>query len=245
MLHAIYQPDSLNRILRSLSRQPDDDRVGWEPVVLVEDPCPVIDDVLPLVRAERLHLQRHVLLDEFARSRLETRLDSDVPLASLQDDLGNVPNQFRIGPGRRRRPMSRISVPYPLLGHYSAEEVNHRVVVGHEAPLVLQLVEENVLAVDPDVRIPDLPVNRYLPLNLLPRIILRYPEIRLAELAIAAAPPHHLDKPVSRRTLNIRNVLQLRPTWNMNELGTIVRLDIVVNITDHMVALAYDHMVDA
>src|SRR5712664_141240 len=131
--------------------------------------------------------------------------------------------------------MSRIGVAYSLLGHNGAEEVDYRVMVGHEAPLVLQLVEENVLAVDPYVRVPDLPVNRYLPLDLLPRIILGNPEIRLAELAIATASPHNLDKPVSRRTLNIRNVLQLRPTRNMNELGTVSRFDVIVNIADHMV----------
>src|SRR5438105_15929389 len=117
--------------------------------------------------------------------------------------------------------------------------------VRHEALLVLQLVEENVLSVDPDVRFPDLPVYRYLSLNLVFGIIFRDPKIRLAELAVAATSPHNLNKPVSRRSLNIRNILQLRPARNMNELGTIARLDVVVNIPNHMVALANDHMVDA
>src|SRR5207302_10911175 len=117
--------------------------------------------------------------------------------------------------------------------------------VGHEALLVLQLVEENVFTVDPDVRVADLPVDRYLTLNLVFGIIFRYPEIRLAELAVAAAAPHHLDKPMSRRSLNIRNILQLRPARNMNELWAVVRLDVVVNISNNMVALADDHMVYA
>src|SRR5438552_16037574 len=76
MLHPIYQPDSLNRILRSLTRQPDDDRVGWEPVVLVEYPRPIIDHILPFVRAERFHLQRHALFDQLTRTSIETRLNS-------------------------------------------------------------------------------------------------------------------------------------------------------------------------
>src|SRR5207249_11579805 len=117
--------------------------------------------------------------------------------------------------------------------------------VRHEAPLVLQLVEENVFAVDPDVRVPNLPVDRYLSLNLVFGIIFRYPKIRLAELAVAATSPHNLDKPVSRGSLNVRNILQLRPARNMNKLGTIARLDVVVNVSNHMVALAYHHMVDA
>src|SRR5438128_1277156 len=141
--------------------------------------------------------------------------------------------------------MSRIRITNTLLGHNRVEQINHRVMVGHEASLVLQLVEEDILTVDPDVRVPDLPVDRYLSLNLVFGIIFRYPKIRLAELAVAAAAPHHLHKPVSRRSLNVRNILQLRPARNMNELGTIVRLDVVVNITNHMIALADHHMVDA
>src|SRR5439155_26396683 len=158
--------DSLHRILRRLTRQPDDDRVGREPVVLVEYPRPVIDHLLPSVRAERIHLQRHVLFDQLTRTRLKTRLNSNMPLGSLQNSLGNIPDQIRISPGRSRNPMSRIRIPYPLLRHDRVELVNHRVMVGHEAPLVLQLVEKDVLAVDPDVRVPDLPVYRYLSLNL-------------------------------------------------------------------------------
>src|SRR5437762_13986927 len=109
MLHPIYKTDSLNRILRSLTRQPDDDRIGWEPVVLVENPRPVIDHILPLVRAERLHLQRHVLFDQLTRTRLKTRLNSNVPLGSFQNSLGNVPDQIWISLGGRGCTMSRIS----------------------------------------------------------------------------------------------------------------------------------------
>src|SRR5438552_13484038 len=117
--------------------------------------------------------------------------------------------------------------------------------VGHEPPLILQLVEEDILTVHPDVRIPDLSINRYLTLDLIRRIIFRYPKIRLAELAVAATSPHNLNKPVSRRSLNVRNILQLRPARNVNELGAVVRLDIVVNVSNHMIALAYHSMVDA
>src|SRR5712664_1463331 len=117
--------------------------------------------------------------------------------------------------------------------------------VGHEPPFVLQLVEENVLAVDPDVRVADLPVDRYLSLDLVLRIVLCDSKIGLAELAVAAASPHNLDKPVGRGSLNVRNILQLRPTRNMNELGTVSRLDVVVNITNHMITLTYDYVVDA
>src|SRR5437879_6672285 len=125
--------------------------------------------------------------------------------------------------------MSRISVANTFLGHDRVEEVNHRVVVRHEPLLVLQLVEEDVLAVDPDVRVADLPVYRYLSLNLVFGIIFRDPKIRLAELAVPTASPHNLNKPVSRRSLNVRNILQLRPARNMNEFGAVIRLDIVVN----------------
>src|SRR6266550_2327877 len=166
-----------------------------------------------------------------------------MPLGSFQNGLGNVPDQIRIGPCGRRGPVSRISIAYPLLGHDSAEQVNYGIMVGHEAPLVLQLVEEDILAVNPDVRVSDLPVDRYLSLNFVFGIIFRYPEIRFAELAVAAAAPHHLHKPVSRRSLNVRNIFQLRPARNMNELRAVVRLDVVVNVSNNMVALANDHMV--
>src|SRR6266571_5838315 len=59
MFHLIDQPDRLNRIISSLSGQSDDERVCWEPVVLVEDSGPVVDDFLPFARTERFHLQRH------------------------------------------------------------------------------------------------------------------------------------------------------------------------------------------
>src|SRR5207253_9612778 len=141
--------------------------------------------------------------------------------------------------------MSRISIPYSLLGHDRVEQIDYRVMVGHEASLVLQLVEEDVLAVDPDVRVPDLPIDRYLSLNLVFGIIFRYPKIRLAELAVAATSPHNLNKPVSRRSLNIRNVLQLRPARNMNELGAAIRLGLIVNGTSPVISLAYHTLVDA
>src|SRR5205823_8206355 len=121
MLHPIYKTDSLHRVLRRLTRQPDDDRVGREPVVLVEYPRPVIDHILPFVRAERFHLQRHVLLDQRTRTRLQTRLDTNVPLGSLQNSLGNVPDHVRTSPSRSGSPMSRIRIPYPLLGHHRCE----------------------------------------------------------------------------------------------------------------------------
>src|SRR5713101_2430260 len=117
--------------------------------------------------------------------------------------------------------------------------------VGHEAPLVLQLVEEDVFAVDPNVRVSDLPVDRYLSLDLVRWIVLCYSKIRLAELAVAAASPHDLDKPVGRGSLNVRNILQFRPTRNVDELGAVSRFDVVVNVSNHMVALAYNYVVDA
>src|SRR5205807_9157651 len=115
--------------------------------------------------------------------------------------------------------------------------------VGHEALLVLQLVEEDVFAVDPDVWVADLPVYRYLSLNLVFGIIFRYPKIRLAELAVATTSPHNLNKPVSRRSLNVRNIFQLRPARNMNELGSIARLDVIVIYIYHMIALSYKQLV--
>src|SRR5207245_11390352 len=134
--------------------------------------------------------------------------------------------------------MSLISIPYPLLRHYSVEQVNYCVMVGHEALLVLQLVEENVFAVDPDVPVPNLPIDSYLSLNLVFGIIFRDPEIRLAELAVAATSPHNLNKPVSRRRLNFRNVLQLQSEGNIDVLRNITRLDTVCNITHHMFVIA-------
>src|SRR5882762_4450757 len=61
MLHLVDQPDRLDRIISRLPRQSYDNRVSWEPVVLVENSRPVVDDLLPLARAEGFHLQRHVL----------------------------------------------------------------------------------------------------------------------------------------------------------------------------------------
>src|SRR5437016_6512821 len=72
MLHLIDQPDSLDRIVSGFSGQPDYDRVGWEPIVLVEDSCAIVDHFLPLARAERFHLQRHVFADKLCRPCLES-----------------------------------------------------------------------------------------------------------------------------------------------------------------------------
>src|SRR6266567_919355 len=146
-----------------------------------------------------------------------------MPLGSFQNGLGNVPDQIRIGPCGRRGPVSRISIAYPLLGHDSAEQVNYGIMVGHEAPLVLQLVEEDILAVDPDVRVSDLPVDRYLSLNLVFGIIFRYPKIRLAELAVAAASAHYLCQPPDPPSTSFAfgyffRVLLISPTSSRNFL---------------------------
>src|SRR5947199_10701097 len=74
VLHLIDQPDGLDRVISSLSRQPDNERIGWEPVVLVEDSCAVVDYFLPFARAEGFHLQRQVFADELGRSCLESGL---------------------------------------------------------------------------------------------------------------------------------------------------------------------------
>src|SRR2546428_3631283 len=141
--------------------------------------------------------------------------------------------------------MRGIGVAYSFLGHDRVEEVNYCVMVRHEASLVLQLVEEDILTVDPDVRVADLPINRDFSLYLVRWIVLCDSKIRFAELAVAAAPPHNLDKSMSRRTLNIRNILQFRPARNVDELGAVSRLDVGVNVSNHMVALTYDYVVDA
>src|SRR2546425_777887 len=49
VLHLIDQSDGLDRVVSSLSRQPDNERIGWEPIVLVEDSGAVVDDFLPFV----------------------------------------------------------------------------------------------------------------------------------------------------------------------------------------------------
>src|SRR5437660_6597982 len=72
VLHPIDQPDGLNCIVSGLSWQSYDERVGREPVVLVEDSCAVVYDFLPFARAERFHLQRHVFADELSGARLKT-----------------------------------------------------------------------------------------------------------------------------------------------------------------------------
>ena len=93
--------------------------------------------------------------------------------------------------------MGRIRVSDAALGHYCLEEINNRLVVGHEPVLVFKLVEENVLAVNPDVRVSNLPVDRDLSLNLVGWIVFCRAQIRFAELAVAATAPHDLNKPVS------------------------------------------------
>src|SRR3989442_15266273 len=85
MLHTIDQPDGLDRVVSGLSRQSHYERVGWEPVVLVEDSCAVVDDFLPFARAEGFHLQRHVFADELSGAGLKSRLDADV-LVILRPD---------------------------------------------------------------------------------------------------------------------------------------------------------------
>src|SRR5205807_6513838 len=72
MLHSIDQPDGLDCIVSGLSRQSYDEGVGWEPVVLVEDSCSVVDDFLPFAGAEGFHLQRHVFADELGGACLKS-----------------------------------------------------------------------------------------------------------------------------------------------------------------------------
>src|SRR6266571_412951 len=66
MLHLIDQSNRLNRIVSGLSGQSYNEGVSWEPVVLVEDSCAVVDDLLPFARTEGFHLQRHVLPDQLS-----------------------------------------------------------------------------------------------------------------------------------------------------------------------------------
>src|SRR2546426_8811523 len=88
VLHLIDQPDGLDRVVSSLSRQPDNERVGWEPIVLVEDSRAVVDDFLPFARAEGFHLQRHVFANEFGGACLKSRLDANVPVILRTDCFG-------------------------------------------------------------------------------------------------------------------------------------------------------------
>src|SRR5436309_4186032 len=141
--------------------------------------------------------------------------------------------------------MSRISIGNPFLRHHIIEQVHHRIMVRHEPPLVLYLVEENVLTVDPDIRVSNLPVDCDLSLYLISRIVFCDPEIRLAELAVAPAPPHNFHKPMDGRGDNIWNILQLRTPRDMNILGCAVELYVPVNILDHMITLTDDHVVNA
>src|SRR5690348_9297329 len=148
MLHPVDQAHSLNRVLGSLTGQSDDYRVGWEPIVLVEYPSPVVDDILPLVRSERLHLQRHVLFDQLTRPSLKTRLNSNMPLRPFPYSLRDIPDQLGISPCRSSRAMGRVRVGYSLLRHDCREQIHDSVMVRHETPLVFQLVQENVFAMD-------------------------------------------------------------------------------------------------
>src|SRR5437016_7719092 len=88
MLHLIDQSDGLDSVVSGLSRQPDNERIGWEPIVLVEDSCAVVDDFLPFARAEGFHLQRHVLSDQLGRACLKSRLYADVLVILRTDRLG-------------------------------------------------------------------------------------------------------------------------------------------------------------
>ena len=92
MFHLVDQSDGLDRVVSSLSRQPDNERVGWEPVVLVEDSCAVVDDFLPFARAEGFHLQRHVLSDQLSRACLKSRLYADVLVILSTDCFGYFPD---------------------------------------------------------------------------------------------------------------------------------------------------------
>src|SRR3989442_6173432 len=72
MLHTVDQPDGFDCVVGCLSWQSYDEGVGWEPVVLIEDSCTIVDDFLPLARAERFHLQRHVFADELSGAGLKS-----------------------------------------------------------------------------------------------------------------------------------------------------------------------------
>src|SRR5437867_10515173 len=110
VLHLIDQPDGLDRVISSLSRQPDNERIGWEPVVLVEDSCAVVDDFLPFARAEGFHLQRHVFADELSGAGLKSRLDADVLVILRPDRIRYFLDYLRVGCRRCCRTMPRVSV---------------------------------------------------------------------------------------------------------------------------------------
>src|SRR5437867_70813 len=117
--------------------------------------------------------------------------------------------------------------------------------VGHEPFLVLKLVEENIFAVNPDIRVPRPSVDIHLPNDLLHRVVLCSSKVWLAELAIAAATPHHFDKAMNRRTHDVRNVLQPRTSRHADNVRTTVEFYIIVYLPDHMIALAHHEMVNA
>src|SRR6267143_2564804 len=196
MFHLIDQPDGLDLVVSGLSRQSHYERVSREPVVLVEDSCAVVNDLLPFARAERFHLQRHVFPNELSGACLKSRLDTDVLVILRTDCFGYFLDQFWIRCRRRCCTMGRVGVGDPALGHYCLEEVDYCLVVGHEPVLVFELVEENVLAVNPDVRVSNLPVDGDLSLDLVGGIVLCRAQVRLAELAVAAAGSHDLNNPV-------------------------------------------------
>src|SRR5207249_8649484 len=69
--HPVNKSDSLEGVLSLLTRQSNDQSVRREPVVLIEDPRPIVDNLLPLVRTVGLYFQRHVFSNEFAGSCLK------------------------------------------------------------------------------------------------------------------------------------------------------------------------------
>src|SRR2546426_5636935 len=105
--------------------------------------------------------------------------------------------------------MGRVSVRYATLCHYCLEEVDHCLMVGHESVLVLELVEENVLAVNPDVWVSDLPVDRDLSLDLVGGEVFFRAQVLFAELAVFAAASHDLDNAVRRRSDHVLGLLFL------------------------------------
>src|SRR5881396_1495647 len=141
--------------------------------------------------------------------------------------------------------MSWVRVSDAALGHYCLEEVNNRLVVGHEPVLVFKLVEENVLAVNPDVGVSDLSVDRDLSLNLVGWVVFCRAKVWLAELAVATATSHDLNKPVSRRSNNIRNLFQFGSTGNVDELWCAIEFYIVVDVLYDMVALSNHRVIDS
>src|SRR2546422_3873507 len=141
--------------------------------------------------------------------------------------------------------MGRVGVGDPALSHYCLEEIDHCLVVGHEPVLVLELVEENVLAVNPDVGVSNLPVDRDLSLNLVRWVVFCRAKVWFAELAVATATSHDLNKPVSRRSHNIRNLFQFGSTGNVDELWCAIEFYVVVDVLYDMVAFSNHRVIDS